>query len=422
MPLSPLIPTTPWLVTWQPLLLYLLNIVALAIHPRYQIFRVALSLPILIILVLQSLSRDFGENFGFHYALNCAVGMLVCVYMDWVVLGRPDKEGWQRVADAGVGKETQHGKTNGEIKEHGKANGQVGRSREAFVPQDFWKRVWWGVRLTFASTRYVGWSCQVKNVPSMRVHASYPRTVFIARGVLRTVIYYLLRDALLSYIASSPHGSWQDVKHKTIVGLSGYSLTHRLYIVWVHIIISYVNLEMTASAFNLICVVTGLSPPRDCPTTFGHVRDLYTLRKAWSVVWHQMCRRGAATPGTLLARDVLRLRKGSFASKYVQLFVAFGISGVVHALASMLTLGSFHDDAAMVVYILQAVIIMVEDHVIDFGKRMGLRDSLFWCVVGFIWTVFILGVSLEPWVGALLENGIWINSREMDWFGLGPQK
>ncbi|KAH9874969.1 hypothetical protein J1614_004457 [Plenodomus biglobosus] len=270
--------------------------------------------------------------------------------------------------------------------------------------------------------RYVGWSCQVKNVSVVKVHSSYPRIVFLARRTLRTAVFYLLKDAIYSYTASSPHGSWQDIKHqKGVVGFSGYPLAHRLYFTWVHIMITYVSLEFAGGAFSVVCVATGLSRPSDCPSPFGHVKDLYSLRKAWSLVWHQQCRRIASTPGIWLARDVFHYRERSFASKYVQLFAAFGVSAIVHSCASMLTHGSFNDDASFALFMTQAAIIMVEDHIIEFGKKLGLKDSQFWRSVGFLWTVFILGATSEKWVGLLIENGTWIHDREVDWFKLGPQ-
>jgi hypothetical protein len=81
---------------------------------------------------------------------------------------------------------------------------------------------------------------------------------------------------------------------------------------------------------------------------------------------------------------------------------------------------SMEDDNAMRVFLLQGVIIMVEDYVIDFGKRLGLKDSLFWRLVGAVWTVLAIGISLESWIGTQTGHGMWVHPREQDWFGVGP--
>jgi hypothetical protein len=128
-----------------------------------------------------------------------------------------------------------------------------------------------------------------------------------------------------------------------------------------------------------------------------------------------------SAPGTYLVRNVLKLRKGSFASKYIQLFATFGISGIIHGAASMLCHRSLEDDKAIKVFLLQAVIIMVEDYVIDFGKRLGLRDSLFWRLAGLTWTVMALSISLESWFDSQLHHGMWVHVREQDFFGVGPK-
>ena len=87
----------------------------------------------------------------------------------------------------------------------------------------------------------------------------------------------------------------------------------------------------------------------------------------------------------------------------------------------MLTLRSFDDDAAFAFFISQAIIIMLEDHVIDFGKRLGPKDSLFWRLVGFTWTLFAIGASCEKWSGKVIGHGMWIHDRAPDWFGIGPK-
>jgi hypothetical protein len=122
-----------------------------------------------------------------------------------------------------------------------------------------------------------------------------------------------------------------------------------------------------------------------------------------------------------MARDVLGLRKGSFASKYLQLFVGFGISGLVHGVASMLVNREFDDDGALKCFLLQAAIIMVEDHVVGLAKAMGFRDGVFWRLGGLLWMVGALGWSLEEWTGRNIARGVWVHNRELDLFGIGPK-
>jgi hypothetical protein len=138
-------------------------------------------------------------------------------------------------------------------------------------------------------------------------------------------------------------------------------------------------------------------------------------------VWHQQCRRICSTPGTFIVRDVLHIRRGSFASKYLQLFSGFFISAIVHGCAAMFVHRSFEDDAAFVCFVGQAVVILVEDHAIDLGKRLGFKDSDFWRVVGCAWTVFVIGASMQTWTSSTVGRGIWIHDRTRDVFRIGPE-
>ena len=232
----------------------------------------------------------------------------------------------------------------------------------------------------------------------------------------------MAKDALYSYTASSLHGSWVDIATlKPAHSYNTYPFLHRFWFSWVHIVLTYVCLELYNTSAGIASVALGLAKPSECPSAFGDLRGLWSVRQAWSAVWHQQCRRVCSAPSIFIVRDVLHLRKGSFASKYLQLFLGFGISGLVHGGASMLYHGSFNDDRALKVFLAQAGIIFVEDHLIEFGKRMGFKDSAFWRLIGLVWTVVTIGASMESWTGLLLKHGLWIHDREMDWFGIGPQ-
>jgi hypothetical protein len=118
---------------------------------------------------------------------------------------------------------------------------------------------------------------------------------------------------------------------------------------------------------------------------------------------------------------VLHLKKGGFASKYVQLYIGFIISGIIHGGGAMLSHKSFEDDAALVCFFLQATGIMVEDHVINLGKYMGFKDSMAWRMVGYVWTISWFGLSMMIYTSGIVRNGIWIHAKQVDFFGVGPR-
>jgi hypothetical protein len=162
----------PIFTTLQIPLIYLNNIVALAIGPKHQILRVGISLPILVVLIAQSLYREWHGTWGDHYAINCLVLCAAFVYVDWVLLCTPDKERWRKIRYTRR-KDNEKEKVNGRV--NGKANGVASQRVEEAdeYPVTFWGRMWWATRLA-TTTRYVGWTSQAKNV-RMEVDGSYPR-------------------------------------------------------------------------------------------------------------------------------------------------------------------------------------------------------------------------------------------------------
>jgi hypothetical protein len=93
---------------------------------------------------------------------------LIWVWVDWIVLRGPDREMWRRVSEG--------------------ATKDVGKKEER-GEKGFWKRAYWGVRLV-TGVRYVGWSCQVKNVP-VEVDRDYARWYVLA------VTFFFDRRAVL---------------------------------------------------------------------------------------------------------------------------------------------------------------------------------------------------------------------------------
>ncbi|ORY07911.1 membrane bound O-acyl transferase family-domain-containing protein [Clohesyomyces aquaticus] len=379
-------------------LLYLTNIIGLGMKPGP--FRVAVTLPILIFLVTQSFYRIEEMYYGDEYSMNCLSLCVVLMYLDWIILASPDKERWYKIR-------------------YGKKEGDSQREKDNIVPDHFFSRFWWGFRLA-TTNRYTGWSQQVKNV-RMEVSADYPKWLFVVRKLLRAGLFFVFVDVLDSYTAASPHGSYRGHENgKVPVGFLEQSLLRQFQLSWIHILITYTSLELFNSLYAVASVVFGFANPRDCPTLFGDLQEMYTVRKAWSITWHQMMRRICSNPGIVLARDVLQLRKGSFASKYMQLFVTFFLSAVIHGGASMLANQNFEDYGAFKYFMLQAVVIMIEDHVIDFGQYLGFRDSMFWRIIGYTWTILWFGLATIEYSSGQINRGMWIHKKGPDLFGVGP--
>jgi hypothetical protein len=114
-------------------LMYLTTVLGLTIGPKHQALRLGITLPLFSLLAIQSLHREWSIGWGLHYALEVNVFTQMFTYFDWNILGSPDREGWRKI---------QYGAE--ELAVNG--NGHV-KKKEDGVPQDFWQRAWWALRL-----------------------------------------------------------------------------------------------------------------------------------------------------------------------------------------------------------------------------------------------------------------------------------
>lgn len=106
---------------------------------------------------------------------------------------------------------------------------------------------------------------------------------FLIRKSIRAAVFYLAKDAMYSYTASSPHGSWVDIASlKPVHGYANYPFLHRFWFTWVHIVLTYVSLELYNTLAGIVSVALGLAKPSECPSMFGDLKGLWSVRRAWS--------------------------------------------------------------------------------------------------------------------------------------------
>jgi hypothetical protein len=106
--------------------------------------------------------------------------------------------------------------------------------------------------------------------------------------------------------------------------------------------------------------------------------------------------------GKFLAQRVFKLRPGSNASSYTQLYIAFLLSGLIHLPPT--------DTGPFLFFFSQAVAITFEDVVIALAARAGLKHSnKFLRCMGYIWVYCWFVYSLPYWVDFQLSSGAFGN-------------
>jgi hypothetical protein len=113
--------------------------------------------------------------------------------------------------------------------------------------------------------------------------SNFVSRLFVVRKSLRAAVFYLLRDAVYAYTAASPHGSWADIAQvKPVLSLTDRPFLVRWWYAWVYVFLTYVAMEQANAMYGVVSVATGFAKPRDCPSAFGDLKDLVTMRNAWS--------------------------------------------------------------------------------------------------------------------------------------------
>ncbi|KAF9033406.1 hypothetical protein BDZ89DRAFT_1062878, partial [Hymenopellis radicata] len=235
----------------------------------------------------------------------------------------------------------------------------------------FGARLQWGLRL-FSSMRGVGWNFEPK-IFRPRAARGTSRISFLMKHVGAFFLWLIARDIATLYVGQSPAFTKE-----------GIPLTGRL----VH------------SLVCLVSVTLHLSRPEDWTHSFGYWGDAYTIRRLWGRTWHQLLRRFLSAHGKFVSRRVLHLQPGTNASSYVQLYVAFFLSGVIHSVCEPMR-RDFH------FFLLQAVAITLEDGIIAIGKKLGVRQGRAIHILGYLWVATWFYHTLPIWWEPMRRVDLW---------------
>ncbi|KAI2466734.1 hypothetical protein F4781DRAFT_336972 [Annulohypoxylon bovei var. microspora] len=264
------------------------------------------------------------------------------------------------------------------------------------------RKLGWAVRLT-TTPRGIGWDWQVKNVPP-HPGANQPRLRFVWEQVVE-VVWRTALKALAVYTI----GFCKAVQPSVTSSLSGRILDAT--VAWCGAVWSWNTIGAANAAGAAITALLGICEPWEWPPVFGALGDAWSVRQVWSTSYHQIMRRAFQTPGLRLAR-FLGLKKGTFGSRYLQLYSTFFISFCVHWWQSFIV--TRHDNGEFAFFMLQPVIISAEDLLqwiwrksVDPKRKKDLARLE--TLVGYVWTIaaftFTLRHVMGGWIGIGLVGG-----------------
>ncbi|KAF9047047.1 hypothetical protein BDZ89DRAFT_1058102 [Hymenopellis radicata] len=255
----------------------------------------------------------------------------------------------------------------------------------AIADASLWERFKWGMK-RWSSIRSIGWTDEPK-VFRERLPSDVTRRVFVVRRLLSTVIDILLLDAWSIYNRLNP------AFHAQGISTAARPMVWRYFDLAVWACTAQVHLRLLHGIVSMISVALGVTTPQEWVHPFGYWRDAYTLRRFWGRTWHQVPRRCMATPGKHLARNVLHLTPGSFASSWTQLCTSFALSTFMHLVADFTMFKAWNVGGAFPLFPLQAVAVMIEDVVLAAAKKLGHngQPGILERIIGYawVWTWFV---------------------------------
>ncbi|KAK8233486.1 membrane bound O-acyl transferase family-domain-containing protein [Phyllosticta capitalensis] len=346
------------------------------------LLRTAFTLPVIAYLTWKYGQYTFGEAFPDRYPFGCLVVANLFKYIDFVLLGNADRETIRPKGStyaAGIGSPPPPLTT---------------------FPRNFRERFVWAFKLVWVYQRGYGWTHQVKSIPAPE-SKGIGRWNFVAQQISRACFSLLVINAVKAYMASTRFGSNDALPRSYFFS---EPLWYQFFMSFCVLWFTWAPFTLQASAIYSLAVALGIWRPEDCPPIWGPWSESYTVRKLWGTTWHQCLRRIANSSGRFVAKDFLRLKRGSFASKYTQLFVGFLASAMIHSGAAIYTVG--HDTGDIKYFMAQPAIILIEDHVIAAGRKLGIKEHPAWKHAGYLWAWTWLFFSMRWWCGPQLEEGL----------------
>ncbi|KXT05027.1 hypothetical protein AC578_10289 [Pseudocercospora eumusae] len=258
------------------------------------------------------------------------------------------------------------------------------------------RRLKFAIRLnTFG--RGIGWNWQVKNVPAI-TDAKKPKWVYV-RGRLGSAIPSFIKKTVAVYLL----GATIAVQNHSDSGTPSYYLLN-IAIGWLVAAWAWHSMNFIHDLAAAASVALGICDRWEWPPFFGPLEEMWSVRRTWSVTWHQWTRRMLNHPAILLTR-LLGLRKGTLLSRYAQLYLTFLFSLALHWY--LIFNAVRHDVGEFRFFLSQPVIITVED-IVQHGWRRYTGNSksdpltAFERMVGYMWTITWFSICLPPFTQGLI--------------------
>ncbi|KAF4978468.1 hypothetical protein FZEAL_5154 [Fusarium zealandicum] len=165
-----------------------------------------------------------------------------------------------------------------------------------------------------------------------------------------------------------------------------------------------VTTDIAYRSLSLLSVSVGFTSADEWPPLFGSISDAYTIRRCWSIFWHQHCQWALTSVSNCVCRDILHLPRPSILDRYSNITIAFVVSGAIHVMIDSFCWKPESKAPTVAFFGSFAVAILLEDRVQALCRRLtgvdtrnGKQDVPVWHkIVGYVWVTSWLSLTV-PW-------------------------
>jgi hypothetical protein len=269
------------------------------------------------------------------------------------------------------------------------------------------RRILWGVSHIFDS-RLSGTPWEVKNVPHFsEQNPDYipSKTTFLRNNILRCFISVLLLDLARPSADITQNATlFADSKVPFLARLSSVTaedVVMRVVTTTASTAITYLLFQAMYSSAAVFMVGLNLSRIERWRPLFGDLTDVWSLRRAWSIFWHQGMANCLTGPAKFVTFGILRLHKGSILARYVFTLIVFALSGTMHICGELTAGIPLSESGVVQFFITQVLGLLMEDFVSGLWSwtmgRNGGKIQWWKKAVGFVWVAVWLAWSMPVW-------------------------
>ncbi|KAK3315644.1 membrane bound O-acyl transferase family-domain-containing protein [Apodospora peruviana] len=254
-------------------------------------------------------------------------------------------------------------------------------------------RISWALAMLW-NARGIGTPWQIDRLPPWSYHQPSGWIPSRRRELLRHARNFVICYFVLDVFASQPPPDLEGmmaVDNQALFSrlciMSAEEVIFRFAAVFGFWLNTFCSITILNSIFSLAYLTVFLRPVEMVPPIFGKLSDAYTLRQFWGSTWHQTLRRPLTSISNFIAHSVLHISRKSLETRYIKLFISFGISGAIHHLADLVLGLPSHESQAFVYFVTTAAAIAFEDGVQYISpKVIGVEAHEAWRkYVGYLW-------------------------------------